>query len=169
MPQDTKLHKEAYKGVMGGVQEALRDDGIAVDAPGAGGRTALQRACGVGHHTIVTFLLGAGASPSAVDLAGRTALHWAAVANSETCISAVLDAEGAPRVDAATKSGNTALHMAADAGHLEAVTLLLSRGADATLRNSEGQTAGDGAKLNGHAQVAAALGAGGGGGGCIIL
>lgn len=168
MPKDTKLHKEAYKGVLAGVKEALRD-GVEIDTAGAGGRTALQRACGCGHESVVKYLIKQGASVSVRDTSGRTALHWAAAANSQECLEAVMEAEGAPDVDIKTKSGNTALHMAADAGNLDAVMFLLGRGAKADVENAEGATPAKSARINDHKHVADALGGGGGGGGCAIL
>lgn len=164
MPQDTALHKAAYKGDIGGVVEAIDIDKIAVDEPGAQDRTALQRACGAAQTRVVEELLKRGASVVVGDKSGRTALHWAAVSGDAPCIDVILS-HGAG-VNTQTAGGYTALHMAADAGHATACRMLQDKGADLALVNSEGQTAGMLAKAGGHNEVAKALGVGGG---CVLL
>jgi len=61
--------------------------------------------------------------------------------------------------NARDKRGNTALHGAADGGHVEVVLLLLSRNADRSIRNTDGLTAADVARGRGYDQVLKALGA----------
>jgi len=74
-----------------------------------------------------------------VDLAGYTALHYAA-RNGFERICELLLSRGAA-VDAQTRAGNaTALHRAASAGHLNIVKLLFRFGANAELQDSDGKT-----------------------------
>jgi len=49
------------------------------------------------------------------------------------------------------------LHLAASRGHTQVVHLLLAHGADSSVRNSESLTAGDCARLGGHADIAQLL------------
>jgi ankyrin repeat protein len=46
-------------------------------------------------------------------------------------------------LDELDEDGNTALHLAAERGHLEIVKLLAEHGADHQVRNAQGQTATD--------------------------
>ena len=54
-------------------------------------------------------------------------------------------------------NGYTALHKAADSGHLAIATRLLEGGADLTLRDNNGQTALDDARSQGKSEVVALL------------
>ena len=63
------------------------------------------------------FLLVAGASPAAVDVSGRTPIHFASEGNHLTCLSFLLGKRNAPRltpeqVNISESSGVTALHLA---------------------------------------------------------
>jgi uncharacterized protein len=49
--------------------------------------------------------------------------------------------------------GDTPLHEAVGQGHIEAVRLLLSRGADAGIRNDWGQTARESAQIGGKHEI----------------
>jgi ankyrin repeat protein len=49
--------------------------------------------------------------------------------------------------------GRTALHHAATHGHMTIVVMLLSHGADASIRDKFGQSAADVARDNGHLEV----------------
>lgn len=73
---------------------------------------------------IVTTIPGARAGP----------LHDAARAGDQAALVALLDAGTA--VDRHDSGGKTALFLAVQGGHLEAVTLLLARGADPNLQNN---------------------------------
>jgi ankyrin repeat protein len=55
--------------------------------------------------------------------------------------------------DAKNNQGYTALMMAARAGHLEVVKVLVQAGADRTLKNKKRETAGDIAGATGHATI----------------
>jgi ankyrin repeat protein len=67
---------------------------------------------------------------------------------------------GAP-IDAGSPNGSTALMMAAQYGSEASVELLLSRGADAKIKNDRGLTAGDFARLAKRETLAAKLDRGG--------
>jgi len=67
---------------------------------------------------------------------------------------------GAP-IDAGSPNGSTALMMAAQYGSEASVDLLLSRGADAKIKNDRGLTAGDFARLAKRDALAARLDRGG--------
>ena len=56
-------------------------------------------------------------------------------------------------VDQSDFSGNTPLHVAASLGNTQLINLLVTGGADHTLKNLEGETPLDLAKLKGHNEV----------------
>jgi ankyrin repeat protein len=118
------------------------EGGTNVDVNDAKGQTALMYAAETGRIDVVLYLLSQGA-----DVNARSALYglgpilnYAAAANRVEVIE-ILMARGA-NIDAVSFPGdNTALMYAAGTGHIEAVKLLLGKGADASLENSDDQTA----------------------------
>ena len=60
-------------------------------------------------------------------------------------------------MNARDAKGNTALHGAADGGHVEVVAFLLAAKANATAKNAAGLTPVDVARARGHADVVQAL------------
>ncbi|KAI8620863.1 hypothetical protein BC830DRAFT_1225091 [Chytriomyces sp. MP71] len=90
------------------------------------------------------------ADPRLRDAAGRSLLHVAAFRGQADVLARVhawlaLSAgdSAAAFVNASSARGNTALHAAAEPGHMEAVRELLRSGARAGVRNLEGRVAGD--------------------------
>jgi len=73
MPVDTPLHKAAHKGDIDAVEQLLKD-GMSVNELGAGNRTALHRAVGANHESLVAFLIEHGADINLADDSGRTPL-----------------------------------------------------------------------------------------------
>lgn len=75
---------------------------------------------------------------ASIDRAGRTPLHYAALANDADAVSKLL-AEGAdPNV--ADRSGFTPLHFAAEQGAIAAAEILLAAGAQVDATDSHGNT-----------------------------
>ena len=89
----------------------------------AGGKTALHvAAANVGCEALVVALLKHGARVEAVNEAGATPLHWAAL-NGHTAAAQHLLAAGAD-VEARNLAGQSALKLATQAGHSEVGVLL---------------------------------------------
>jgi ankyrin repeat protein len=82
-------------------------------------------------------------------------LNYAAIRNDTAMIRALLDA-GA-NINSANRSGFTSLHHAGEAGSEEAATLLITNGANLTLRNKYGQTPEQVATAFHHPKVAEIL------------
>ena len=154
-PQDTELHKCAYRGEKGGVLAALVD-GVDVNAPGAMGRTALHRAVSGQHVAVVRLLLERGANTGAADRSGRTPLHWAAVVGSVPCAELLCEA-GADLESTTKGAGATPLHMAADSGHAPFVAFMLERGGNPEAKDLGGLRPVDLAKNGNYAEAVAAL------------
>lgn len=149
------MRQAALEGNLDRVRQAV-EGGAGVDLPDENGRTALMLAAFDGHAEVVRFLLERGAARSRRDFSGRTALMYAASGpNAETVR---LLAEGDDDIDRQDAGeGFTALMFAAAEGHAEVVKALLERGANAEIRDVDGDRALEFALQNGHNEVARLL------------
>jgi hypothetical protein len=113
--------------------------------------TPLIDAADNGNVEVVQVLLESGANLEGANEIQRTALHKSASkGHLEVC--RLLLASGA-KVDPLDWWKETPLHYAARNGHLTVLKLLVGMGADVTMKNEEGQTAGDIARKAGHSDV----------------
>ncbi|KAK9527797.1 hypothetical protein VZT92_014329 [Zoarces viviparus] len=99
------------------------------------GLTPLHLASKEGHTKVVQFLLRKGALFHS-DYKGWTCLHHAASAGYTHTMDILLSAN-LKLLDKIDEDGNTAIHIAAREGHVAAVRLLLSHGAELTLNNND--------------------------------
>jgi ankyrin repeat protein len=101
-----------------------------------GAYTPLHIASRTGHAAVVKALLGAGADVKAATTTGVTPLHFAAMGGSTEVIAALLDS-GA-EVDVKEPAwGQTPLMLAAAQNRVDAIGLLLKRGANPTVAAKE--------------------------------
>ena len=146
----TPLHEAARRNPDPAVVELLLDAGADVHVVGSGRQlsggwgpsTPLHLAAGSNPEpAVVAALLAAGADPNASDEAtnGWTPLHLAASQNRNRSVIRVLVAAGAD-IGARTRTGSTALHLAARENP-EVVPLLLELGADLYAADDEGTAA----------------------------
>jgi uncharacterized protein len=155
------------------VVRLLVERGAQVNLSGRTGITALSAAAYMGSLPIVQFLMEKGADPKVIDTTQKTAivyaaargffpvvrllldhgidltaLLWAAGHSAEAGVSDVAEVmtlliERGARLDEQDNRGRTALMIAAELGHTPAVDLLLAHGADKSLKDKQGKTAGD--------------------------
>jgi hypothetical protein len=116
----------------------------------------IHEAARSGDAAAVSAYLAAGGDPNARDQYGWSLLHSAASGHKRNTAEILL-AHGANVNAASTTSGHTPLHVAALGGDQEMAALLLSKGADRTLKNKDGKTPLDLAAENGHAEIVALL------------
>ena len=118
---------------------ALQVIGGILECRDARGCTPLHWAAKIGNAEAITLLLNTGADPNAQDHAQASPLHYAAVAPTAyrlKCITAMLAAPLPTQADVTAKdiNGQTPMHWLAGAchlrAHLEAMKLLVMRGAD---------------------------------------
>ncbi len=115
----------------------LLAQGADVNAPHGDGMTALHWAADRGDEAMVSMLVFAGASVSAVTRIGQyTPLHLAARAGSPSAVEALLKAQAPVSVKTST-GGVTPLHLAATSGNTAVMTLLLDKGAEINAKESE--------------------------------
>jgi cytohesin len=101
------------------------------DAPSADGTTALHRAVSVGDVAKVDSLIRAGADVNAANRYGATPLSLAAADGNARLVGALLKSGADPRrSDALLHDGRTLLMLVARTGNVDALTLLLAKGAN---------------------------------------
>ncbi len=147
-----------------GLIMALRDNSVKVvevllNAPkinyeirSRNGDTALMIAAYKGNKNVVKAMLEKGAEANQT---GWTALHYAAAVGDNDIVKILL--EHSAYLDAESPNKTTPMMMAARAGKIMTVKLLLDEGADATLKNDQGLTAIDLARRHDHADIADGL------------
>lgn len=131
------------------LQLLLSTPGVDLNARSRNGDTALMIAAFQADTTAALALIEKGAQ---INRPGWTALHYAAASGSTAIIRRLLDE--AAFIDAESPNRTTPLMMAARGGHVEAVQLLISEGADLAQKNELGLTAADFARAQGHDELA---------------
>ena len=134
--------------------QVLLEKGAQRDKPTGKGETPLEAAVLNGQATAACFLMQRGArlprpaqKPYLVPAAALTEDFASAV----TLVTLLSDHDFDLN---ARMNGDTALHIAAELGNVELVKLLLTRGADAQLRNAKGESALSIAQRAGQSQIA---------------
>ncbi|MDA7946850.1 MAG: ankyrin repeat domain-containing protein [Hyphomicrobiaceae bacterium] len=123
---------------------------------GSGKFTPLTQAVRAGLHETTRLLLEAGADPNRSAMDGRRPLMLAARAGQDEIVRLLLD-KGASVDGRNETDGTTALMWAANNGLKSIVEFLIERGANPGLSANDGWTAGEAARMAGHADIAKKL------------
>ena len=154
-PAEQALMQSAFAGNLDAIQ-ALVAGGLSVDTRDSEKHTPLMWAAFNGHTPVVRCLLDQGAKLDARDESGRTALLYASSGPFAETVELLLK-KGAEVNVQGTLEGFTALMTAAAEGQEKVVRLLLSHGADPSLKDKDGDTAESFATQKGHPVVAELL------------
>ena len=150
---ETPLHLAAANGQHGTTVLLAGQQGC--DAEDQYGDTPLFAACG--SPECIEALLACGASVTATNAFGESALHHAAWAGDEASIQLLLDAGAATEIDRCGVLGESALHCAAQQGRVTALLALIESGATVELKNRHGIGVVDAAASGGYDDAAKVL------------
>ncbi|XP_046580618.1 kinase D-interacting substrate of 220 kDa-like [Haliotis rubra] len=134
---DNTLHWACMGGDRETVEYVLSLDGMDVNSRGWRSWTPVMRAAREGHRHVVEFLVSRGADVSLVDDVGNNILHWACMGGDRETVEYVLSLDV---VDVNSRGWRswTPVMRAAREGHRHVVELLVSRGADVSLVDDDG-------------------------------
>lgn len=93
---------------------------------------------GAAHYQVVDFLIGAGADIEVTDIHGKTDLMYACT-NTITERSAASFMKSGAAINKQDRGGWTALMYACSSANVEAVRLLVTQGADTSIKDYTGQ------------------------------
>jgi ankyrin repeat protein len=140
--QTTDLFKLLHTGTPRDVQAAI-NRGADVNARNEDYQTPLIFAAAHNNNPeMIAILLRAGAAIEAREpVHGATALHWAAAFNNNPNVTSALLRAGARINSISTRESRTALMWAVSDNFSDVAMVLLRAGADAKIKDNEGQTA----------------------------
>lgn len=129
--------------------------GANIEASGRDKRTPLILRAAALRYDAVKLLIEADANVNARDIGRATALHWAAIKGDEKIVSILLRHHA--DLNAQDLIYETPLICAAQYGNKRIVEALLAAGADPSIRDEDGRSAKDWARINRYADIKALL------------
>ncbi|KAH9943358.1 cyclin-dependent protein kinase inhibitor [Epithele typhae] len=151
----TCLHEAAIVGLIRLVDLCLAG-GVQKDKTDAYGRSALHYAAMHGHGDVCCRLIQVGLPPDVVDVDNCTPLIYATLKGCVACVRALLEEGGVSVQSPNSNSDLMPMSLAARAGHMDVVILLLKHGAP-SLPNTNGEYPIHLAAQAGHAEVCRTL------------
>ncbi len=149
------MRTAALQGNLDVVQQCVTQ-GIDIEEADQLDRTALMFASFNGHTEIVGFLIEKGADVQKQNSEGRSSLMFASSGPFPETVQLLLENGSDPNAKDSIE-GWTPLMYAAAEGNIEVIEVLLDYDADVTLQDTDGETATDFARNNGHSEVVALL------------
>lgn len=147
----TCLHEASIAGAKRMVSLCIQNN-VSVDKCDVYGRTSLHYAAMNAHASVCEQLLNANASPNILDRDNYSPLVYATLKGDVACIRVLFEKGNIPAQSPTSSGDLSPLSLAAQAGHVEVVTLLLENGAT-SLPNSNGEYPAHLAAREGHAAV----------------
>lgn len=149
------MRTAALQGNLDIVQQSV-EQGIDIEESDQLDRTALMFASYNGHTEVVQFLIEQGADVQKQNSEGRTSLMFASSGPFPDTVERLLENGSDPNVKDSIE-GWTPLMYAAAEGNIDVIEVLLDYDADVSVQDTDGETASDFARNNGHSDAAALL------------
>ncbi|XP_046559442.1 ankyrin repeat domain-containing protein 50-like [Haliotis rubra] len=131
------LHHACREGDRKTVDFLLSLDGVDINSRGGSSRTPVMEAAEWGHNDVVELLVSKGADVSLVDDDGDNVLHWACVGGGRETVECLL-CLGSMDINSRGRCSRTPVMEAARRGHNDVVELFVSKGADVSLVDDDG-------------------------------
>ncbi|XP_048736719.1 ankyrin repeat and death domain-containing protein 1A-like isoform X1 [Ostrea edulis] len=136
----TALHWAAANGNIEVIAK-LVEDGADLESKDKYGMRPALWAAWFGHLDAIKVLITGGATPLCTNKQGMGILHCAAQNNHIAVMNFIFESLENINVNEGEMTGRTPLHLAAEAGHIEAVMRLIDMRCDADRRDKDGKTA----------------------------
>ncbi|KAK3098345.1 hypothetical protein FSP39_018639 [Pinctada imbricata] len=148
----TALHWASANGNLP-IIEKLLECGADIEAKDKYGMRPVLWAAWFGHLEALKILINTGATPSCTNKQGMGILHCASQNNHISIMNFIVESLETINVNDVEQMERTALHLAAEAGHLEAVMRLIDMRCDANKRDKAGETAMHLAAKSGRSEI----------------
>ncbi|NBC66897.1 MAG: ankyrin repeat domain-containing protein [Bacteroidetes bacterium] len=149
------LRNASLQGDLESVRQIV-DSGVNIEEGDQLDRTPLMFASFNGHSEVVLFLIEQGADVQKQNSEGRTPLMFASSGPFPETVELLLENGADPNIKDSVE-GWSALMYAAAEGNMEVIEVLLDYNADISLSDTDGETAADFARNNGHSDAVALL------------
>ncbi|XP_052699720.1 ankyrin repeat and death domain-containing protein 1A-like isoform X4 [Crassostrea angulata] len=136
----TALHWASANGNID-VIEKLVEDGADLESKDKYGMRPVLWAAWFGHLEAIKVLITGGATPLCTNKQGMGILHCAAQNNHVGVMNFIFESLENMNINEGEITGRTPLHLASEAGHIEAVMRLIDMSCDANARDKDGKTA----------------------------
>ncbi|XP_071094926.1 ankyrin repeat domain-containing protein 17-like [Haliotis cracherodii] len=134
---DNQLHDACWEGDLDMVRRILSKGQLDVNSRDRRERTPVMAAACAGHKDVIKLLINAGSNVSLVEDHGYNILHIATCIGHVAMVKYILS-QNIVDINSRTKCNRTPVMMAANRGYRDVFAVLVSKGADVSLRDKRG-------------------------------
>ncbi|XP_046371140.2 ankyrin repeat domain-containing protein 50-like [Haliotis rufescens] len=149
---DNILHWACIGGHVSMVKYLLSQHIIDINSRSKKGKTPLMKAAYYGQSDVLKFLVSEGANVSLVDDDGDNILHWACIGGQVGVVKYLLS-QYSVDINSRAKMGKTPLMKAAYYGHRDVLEFLVSKGANVSMVDDDGDNIIHYASIRGQVEV----------------